>query len=109
MTGEQGTLALAAVPDGPKVTLPLAPTATQLEAANLALPRSGTARAKLYDLIVEAGERGVTDEEAQWQLGMSANTQRPRRNELMRAGLIKDSGRTRQTRSGARATVWVKA
>ncbi len=49
---------------------------------------------------------GATDEEAQELLMMSPNTQRPRRVELVRAGLVRDSGRTRKTRSGRKAVVW---
>lgn len=50
---------------------------------------------------------GCTDEEMQLALKMNPSTQRPRRGELVGMGLVKDSGRTRRTRSGRRATVWV--
>jgi hypothetical protein len=49
---------------------------------------------------------GGTDEELQDALGMNPNTQRPRRIELVERGLVRDSGRTRKTKSGRRATVW---
>ena len=51
--------------------------------------------------------QGATDEELQIQLGMNPSTERPRRIELLRAGLIDDSGRTRKTTSGRSAVVWV--
>ena len=53
------------------------------------------------------GNNGATDEEMQRWLGLNPSTQRPRRVELVNKGLVKDSGRTRPTRSGRRATVWV--
>ena len=52
---------------------------------------------------------GWTDEEMQDHLDMGANTQRPRRCELVALGKIKDSGKTRPTRSGRDAVVWVLA
>jgi hypothetical protein len=51
---------------------------------------------------------GATDEEMQLALGMNPSTQRPRRVELVRRGLVVEDG-TRQTASGRMATVWRKA
>jgi hypothetical protein len=60
--------------------------------------------------IVEAGERGATDEEIGEGLDLSGDTVRPRRGSLARPETgepyIADSGRTRPTRHGNRATVW---
>ena len=53
------------------------------------------------------GLLGLTDEEMQGLLDMNPSTQRPRRSELVALGLVMDSGRTRPTRSGRQATVWV--
>lgn len=49
---------------------------------------------------------GATDEEMQNQMGMAANTQRPRRRELQLMGRVLDTGKTRQVASGREATVW---
>lgn len=49
---------------------------------------------------------GATDEEMQTQLGMAANTQRPRRCELAAMGKIVDSGKTRLTKSRRQAVIW---
>lgn len=76
-------------------------------AALLAFPRSGTQRYRVLNVIAGVGEHGVTDERIQRLLGMSPNTQRPRRLELVKGGWIKDSGKVRKTVSGAYATVWV--
>lgn len=48
---------------------------------------------------------GATDEEMQLALGMNPSTQRPRRIELVRRGLVVEDG-TRRTSSGRNASVW---
>lgn len=50
---------------------------------------------------------GATDEQLQDDLGMPSSTERPRRVELVKEGAVVDSGRTRETRSGRQATVWM--
>jgi hypothetical protein len=69
-------------------------------------PRAGTKRALVMDFLLD-NPQGATDEEMQQCIPMSANTQRPRRVELLAAKLIKDSGRTRKTVGGDEAVVWV--
>jgi transcription initiation factor IIE alpha subunit len=49
---------------------------------------------------------GCTDEEIAQALGMNPSTARPRRIELMRAGLIEQAG-TKRTTSGRMAVVWM--
>lgn len=49
---------------------------------------------------------GATDEQIQDELAMPSSTERPRRVELVKGGVVVDSGRTRPTRSGRQATVW---
>jgi DNA-binding IclR family transcriptional regulator len=49
---------------------------------------------------------GMTDEEIQRALKLNPSTERPRRIELVQAGKVRDSGRTRKTASGRAATVW---
>lgn len=50
---------------------------------------------------------GATDEEMQVFIPMAANTQRPRRVELVERLNVVDSGRRRPTASGRPAVVWV--
>lgn len=69
-------------------------------------PRAGTQRWRVLN-VLRACPWGLTDHEMQEMLGMNPSTQRPRRIELVNAGLIKDSGRTRATQSGKQAVVWV--
>jgi DNA-binding IclR family transcriptional regulator len=55
--------------------------------------------------LLAATPGGLTDEEMQTRLGMNPSTQRPRRIELARRGLVVEGG-TRRTASGRMATVW---
>ena len=55
--------------------------------------------------LLQATPGGLTDEEMQRRLGMNPSTQRPRRIELARRGLVVADG-TRKTASGRLATVW---
>lgn len=74
-----------------------------------AQPKAGTKRALVLAFIRGRGADGATDEEIQRDLPMGPNTERPRRVELVDAGLIRDSGRRRETLGGAMAVVWVAA
>jgi|ERR1700722_300137 len=91
---------------------PLTPPAqqhspTSKEAATSIEPLTGRLQLKVLTAIRESGEVGLTDEEIQTKLSMNPSTQRPRRIECLDQGFIKDSGRTRKTRSGRQAVVWV--
>lgn len=57
--------------------------------------------------VIDGKMGGLTDEEIQRVLKLNPSTERPRRIELVKAGLVRDSGRKRQTISGREATVWV--
>jgi predicted transcriptional regulator len=80
---------------------------TSREAAERIAPAAPTLRDRVLGVLRAAGLEGLTDEEITLRLGMSPSTQRPRRIELVAAGLVRDSGRTRHTASGRRATVWI--
>lgn len=80
---------------------------TSVAAAERAEPAAATQRRAVLDFLRGRGAEGATDEEIQVALGMVGNTQRPRRGELQKAGLIRDSGTTRPTRSGCKAVVWI--
>ena len=58
-------------------------------------------------MLRRLGFQGATDEQMQRSLGMNGNAQRPRRVELVEAGLVVDSERTRKTTFGRLAIVWV--
>ena len=80
---------------------------TSHQAAERIAPKAGTLRAKVYEKLKQWKAHGLTDENMQLFLNMNPSTQRPRRIELVTQGLVKNSGRVRQTRSGRNAIVWV--
>lgn len=85
------------------------PATAHAAAARAPAGRAGRA---VRSYIVSRGLEGATDEqiiEAVTFLGFAVNTIRPRRVELVRAGVVVDSGRVRATRSGRDAIVWVAA
>lgn len=57
--------------------------------------------------VRKAGPAGLTDEEGVGLLAMSPSTYRPRRVELVDAGLVVNSGTVRKTASGRNAVVWI--
>lgn len=93
------------------MTLPpfQAHSATSREAAIEIYPKAGTLRASVYEALAQAGDAGLTDEQIGQQIRMGGNTVRPRRVELVEKGLVRDSGRRRETGSGRKAVVWVCA
>ena len=82
-------------------------SATSRAAAQHAQPRAQNLRDKALGIFRTHGAPlgGLTDEELITIMRLPANTVRPRRVELMQAGLIKQVG-TRKTASGRSAVVW---
>lgn len=77
---------------------------TSREAAREISPLASRLRTLVFGVIKSRG--GATDEEIQRALKMNPSTSRPRRIELERAGIVRDSGKRRKTRSGRWAIVW---
>jgi transcription initiation factor IIE alpha subunit len=77
--------------------------ATSIEAACRAVSNTGGARRRVLEALAD---HDLTDEELQDRLRMGANTQRPRRVELVRLGLITASDQRRPTMTGCWSTVW---
>lgn len=94
-------------------TLPLftqrAPAArgsiTSAQAADSLGPATLNAMQRRVLELLKATPEGLTDEEMQRRLGMNPSTQRPRRIELARRGMVVEAG-TRKTASGRNASVW---
>lgn len=80
---------------------------TSVEAAEGIRPSTNRLRMVVLTELERVGPMGLTDEEIIDRTGLSPSTARPRRIELVQGGQVRDSGGTRQTRSGRRATVWV--
>lgn len=76
-------------------------------AADVVEPKVKTRREQVLDYLKGCGDAGATDEEMQARIPMGANTQRPRRVELVAALLVRDSGKTRITSGGDQAVVWI--
>lgn len=76
-------------------------------AAQVARLRSGTRRKEVFDLIRNAGHRGLTDDELEAATGRSHQSLSATRNTLMNDDLIVDSGMRRPTRYKNPAIVWV--
>lgn len=70
-------------------------------------PKAGTQRHAVLAWLRDMKTCGATDEEMQRVIPMSANSQRPRRQELVEDGWVVDSGRTRKTASFFDAVVWI--
>lgn len=82
-------------------------TPTSNAAAGRIEPTAGTLRALVLAYVRQCGEIGATDEEMQTALSMNPSTQRPRRQELEKLGLILRTSRARPTRSGRSAVIFI--
>lgn len=82
---------------------------TSRRAAERIAPLAHTMRGQVLSYLKACGADGATDEEMQLRMPMPANTQRPRRIELVADGFVQSNGQTRATRSGDHALVWVAA
>lgn len=79
---------------------------TSMAAADALTPQTLNAlQRQVVEFLHQRGEHGATDEEMQGGIPMDPNTQRPRRRELAKRGLVVEAGE-RKTRSGKKATVW---
>ena len=79
---------------------------TSKAAAASAKPVAKSLREQVLAYLIAQGDWGATDDEIQSALKMNPSTQRPRRVELVRLGLVEDSGSARETRAGRYAVVW---
>jgi hypothetical protein len=79
---------------------------TSQKAAQRVLPRTGTKRALVYQMIVEASSFGMCDHEIEQATGWLHQSASSIRNSLMNDGWIVDSGKRRKTPQGNGAIVW---
>lgn len=84
----------------------MSPRETRRRARMQSLPAAPQQRSLVLSAIKQSAD-GLTDEEGAERLGIESNSYRPRRKELEQAGLIRPSGRTRETRRGRKAVVWI--
>ena len=84
-----------------------APAGTSSVAASLIAGHAKDLRSLVLAFIVRQGPHGATDDDGESDLGIRCSTYTPRRGELVKLGLVVDSGRRRNTASGRPAAVWV--
>jgi DNA-binding NarL/FixJ family response regulator len=72
--------------------------------AHASLPNLSELQRRVLDAIGD----GASDEEIVLRSHLRANTVRPRRVELVKAGLVRDSGQRRAGSSGRSAIVWIR-
>ncbi len=80
---------------------------TSREAAEAIAPSVEILREQVRQYLKSQGEEGATDLEIQAALGMIGDTERPRRDELVKSFEVRNSGKRRKTKSGRSAIVWV--
>jgi len=89
------------------VSLKYSNPTTSRQAAIDNMPRAGTQRRRVYEAIHLEGDRGITRDELERSMLDNANSIRPRVKELLEAGLIEETDRTRTTSSGSQAAILV--
>lgn len=100
--------------DRPNTTTGNAWPETSHQAADRALPKSGTQRRKVYDLIAGASRadrsgwegQGLSDDQIRIALAIPFGSELARRNELVRDGWVVDSGNRGVTESGRATILW---
>ena len=86
--------------------LPFSEPDTSREAAVSMISAYGAQQQRVYLWAWDHRDTGFTDEEAIAALGMNPSSFRPRRGELVKRGLIEDSGWRRQGKSNRWQKVW---
>ncbi len=82
-------------------------TDTSNMAAKAVAPKFNARAERMYNMILNKGADGATDEEGQVALSMSGNSYRPVRGNLVKLGMVVDSGMKRDTVTGNPAKVWI--
>lgn len=93
-------------PGRPKTTTGTRWPETSHQAAERAMPNSGTQRRRVLELLRSVHPDGLTDEEIRKTTGLPFGSGLARRNELVTDGWVEDSGDRRETDAGATAIVW---
>lgn len=104
----QDTLFALPRPDLDRNTTVLGREHTSQVAAVRALPRSGSQRRRIYDLV-KSTPGGLTADDVQRITQLPTNSVNPRVHELAADGWLVDSGERRLTRYNSPAIVWVAA
>lgn len=84
-------------------------SATSQAAAASQIGKAAVDEARVLDFIRTCGSFGATDDEVEQALHLLHQTASARRRGLVLKDFVEDSGRTRLTRTGRHATVWIAA
>lgn len=79
---------------------------TSIEAQARVEPKRGSLRRRVYELFLNRGMAGLTDQEIERYLHLDGNTVRPIRGSLVKDGFVIDSGTTRDNDKNNRCIVW---
>ncbi len=79
---------------------------SSLEAHDRIRSTKHTVLKRVEDYLRSRGRQGATDVEIQQALWLPVTTEVPRRNELVKAGIVRNTGKRRKTGTGASAIVW---
>ena len=82
--------------------------AVSQDAARRALGKSGNARLRIYNVIKDT-PNGLTADETRQLIMLPFNSVSARICDLAAEGWLTDSGKRRETSTGAMATVWITA
>jgi len=72
------------------------------------LPKTKRDQRALMEWLIEIGAHGATDDEIKQHFGWDGDYERPRRWTLCKHGMVIGSGKTRKTKDGFPAIVWVE-
>lgn len=97
---------LRAVEDNVVLLSSKAQRTSRLAAKNI-LPRTGTMRRKVHDLVLASGSIGLIDEQLENAVGGKHQSVSACRRSLVIDGYLQDSGRTRKNRVGNECIVWI--
>jgi hypothetical protein len=76
-------------------------------AAEGVLPRTGTLRKQVHDLVLASGLNGMIDEELETRIGGKHQSISACRRSLVLDGYLLDSGKTRKNRVGNECIIWI--
>lgn len=79
---------------------------TEVMAAQMVLPRSGTQRAKVLAAFKEAHPEPLTDDDIVQKVGIVIQSANPRRRELVSGGWLADSGVKKLNARGQQCIAW---
>jgi hypothetical protein len=82
-------------------------TNTRAAAAVTIGPLRASMQERVLQFLRGRGDFGATDEEIHQATHLNPSSVRPRRGELVDAGQVADSGRTRPSSSGRPCVVWI--